>query len=78
MAEFVWASRSPLQHALVPGPYGAGGAAGLSLTEIRDFELVQVMARRGRWAISLAAAQAHFGVATPVRPDRPFRQKALR
>ena len=39
-----------------------------ALTEIRNFGLVQVMARRGRSGDLAAAAQAHFGVATPYGP----------
>jgi len=69
VAEFVWSPRSPLQHALVPGPHGAGGEAGIALAEIRNFGLVQVMARRGRSGDLAAAAQAHFGVATPYGPN---------
>jgi sarcosine oxidase subunit gamma len=69
VAEFVWTPRSPLQHALVPGAYGAGGTAGIALTEIRNFALAQVMARRGRSSDLAAAAQAHFGVATPYGPE---------
>jgi len=69
VADLVWTPRSPLQQALVPGPYGAGGEAGIALTEIRNFGLVQVMARRGRSGDLAAAAQAHFGVATPYGPQ---------
>ena len=68
MAEFIWTPRSPLQHALVPGAYSAGGTAGIALTEIRNFALAQVMARRGRSSDLAAAAQAHLGVATPYGP----------
>ncbi|TKB73485.1 MAG: sarcosine oxidase subunit gamma, partial [Mesorhizobium sp.] len=47
MAEFSWIARSPLEEALVVGGYGARGkAAGVSLAEIRNFDLIQVMARR--------------------------------
>ncbi|TIS16556.1 MAG: sarcosine oxidase subunit gamma, partial [Mesorhizobium sp.] len=48
MADFSWNIRSPLERALVAGRYGAPGEAGVSLTEIRNFDLVQVMARRGK------------------------------
>ncbi|RTM01302.1 MAG: sarcosine oxidase subunit gamma [Hyphomicrobiales bacterium] len=68
MADFSWDVRSPLDRALVAGPYGAQGDAGVSLTEIRNFDLVQVMARRG-WAAEMAkAAKARFGVAAPETP----------
>ncbi|MFD2055193.1 sarcosine oxidase subunit gamma [Mesorhizobium calcicola] len=69
MAEFSWISRSPLEHALVAGTHGARGVeAGVSLTEIRNFDLVQVMTRRGKAAELAKAAKAHFGV---VAPDAP-------
>ncbi|RUW33957.1 MULTISPECIES: sarcosine oxidase subunit gamma [unclassified Mesorhizobium] len=69
MAEFSWDVRSPLDRALVAGAYGAPGGAGVSLTEIRDFGLVQVMARRGRTGEMTKAAKAHFGVAAPETPS---------
>lgn len=69
MAEFSWFPRSPLEHALVPGPHGAGRAeSGVSLTEIRDFDLIQVMARRGKGAELARATEARFGVAAPDMP----------
>ncbi|TGQ40383.1 MULTISPECIES: sarcosine oxidase subunit gamma family protein [unclassified Mesorhizobium] len=68
MAEFSWDIRSPLDRTLVTGPYGERGEAGLSLTEIRNFDLVQAMARRGKAAEMAAAAKARFGVAAPETP----------
>ncbi|CCV08942.1 Sarcosine oxidase gamma subunit [Mesorhizobium metallidurans STM 2683] len=69
MADFSWASRSPLEHALATGVHGARGIeAGVSLTEIRNFELIQVMARRGKWAELAKAAKTRFGVAAPEAP----------
>ncbi|RWP49880.1 sarcosine oxidase subunit gamma [Mesorhizobium sp.] len=68
MAEFSWVSRSPLEHALVPGPYGARGDAGVSLTEIRNFGLIQVIARRGNGAELASIAKARFGMAAPDVP----------
>ena len=68
MAEFSWNVRSPLDRALVAGPYGAQGDAGVLLTEIRNFDLVQVMARRGKVAETATAAKARFGVAAPETP----------
>lgn len=68
MAEFSWEGRSPLERALVAGPYGVRGDAGVSLTEIRNFDLVQVMARRGKAADMAGAASARFGVAAPDTP----------
>ncbi|UCI18687.1 sarcosine oxidase subunit gamma [Mesorhizobium sp. B2-1-8] len=68
MAEFFWETRSPLDRALVSGPYGAQGEAGVTLTEIRNFDLVQVMARRGKAAEMAKAAKARFGLAAPETP----------
>ncbi|KUM23394.1 sarcosine oxidase subunit gamma [Mesorhizobium loti] len=68
MADFSWDVRSPLDRALVTGLHGAPGEAGVSLTEIRNFDLVQVMARRGKAAEMAKAAKARFGVAAPETP----------
>ncbi|RWL42879.1 MAG: sarcosine oxidase subunit gamma [Mesorhizobium sp.] len=68
MADFSWDIRSPLDRALVTGPYGAQGEAGVALTEIRNFDLVQVMARRGKAGEMIAAAKARFGAAAPETP----------
>ncbi len=68
MAEFSWEVRSPLDRALVAGPYGVRGDAGVSLTEIRNFDLVQVMARRGMAGDMAKAAKARLGVAAPDAP----------
>ncbi|MEI8699325.1 MULTISPECIES: sarcosine oxidase subunit gamma family protein [unclassified Mesorhizobium] len=69
MAEFSWVSRSPLEHALVVGDYGARDVEpGISLTEIRNFDLVQVMARRGKGAELASAAEVRFGMAAPDMP----------
>ncbi|PBB17886.1 sarcosine oxidase subunit gamma family protein [Mesorhizobium sp. WSM4313] len=68
MAEFSWDVRSPLDRALIAGSYGAQGDAGVSLTEIRNFDLVQVMARRGKAGEMAKAAQARVGMAAPETP----------
>jgi sarcosine oxidase subunit gamma len=69
VAEFSWAPRSPLEQALVVGAHGARKAnPGVSLTEIRNFGLIQIMARRGRSAELAATAHAHFGVGAPDTP----------
>ncbi|RUW64212.1 sarcosine oxidase subunit gamma family protein [Mesorhizobium sp. M7A.F.Ca.US.008.03.1.1] len=69
MVDFSWTPRSPLEKALVTGAHGARGIeAGVSLTEIRNFDLVQVMARRGKAADMAKAAKACFGVAPPDAP----------
>ncbi|MDX8524291.1 sarcosine oxidase subunit gamma family protein [Mesorhizobium sp. MSK_1335] len=69
MADFSWDVRSPLDRALVAGPYGAQGEAGVSLTEIRNVDLIQVMARRGKGGEMAKAAKARFGVAAPETPQ---------
>jgi sarcosine oxidase subunit gamma len=69
VADFTWAPRSPLEHVLVPGPHGALDAdPGITLLEQRNFELIQIMARRGRWAEVAAAAGVRFGVMPPETP----------
>ncbi|TPM32231.1 sarcosine oxidase subunit gamma [Mesorhizobium sp. B2-2-2] len=68
MAEFSWDIKSPLDRVLVAGPHGARGDAGVSLSETRNFDLVQVMARRGKGAEMAKAAKARFGVAAPEAP----------
>lgn len=70
MADFVWTAHSPLQQAVVPGILGAMTAeAGVMLSEIRDFDLVQILARRGQWAAMAKAVKAHYGVAAPTGPS---------
>ncbi|TSE14145.1 sarcosine oxidase subunit gamma [Mesorhizobium intechi] len=68
MAEFSWDVRSPLDRALAVGRYGGHGDAGVALTEIRNFDLIQVMARRGKAAEMAKAAEGRFGVAAPETP----------
>jgi sarcosine oxidase subunit gamma len=46
--------------------------AGVTLTEIRDFSLVQVMARRGSWADTARVALEFWGVEAPSRPKAVF------
>lgn len=68
VVDFSWEVRSPLDRALVAGPYGAQGDAGVSLTEIRNVGLVQLMARRGKASEMAKAAKAQFGVVAPETP----------
>ncbi|MCA0277946.1 MAG: sarcosine oxidase subunit gamma [Proteobacteria bacterium] len=69
MADFSWTTQSPLKKALVPGRHGAAGAtAGVTLTEMRDIVLMQVMARRGKAAETAKAAKKLFGVEPPASP----------
>ncbi len=69
MAEFVWKQTSPLSRVLVAGHHGGNaGAPGISLTELRGFDLVQVMARRGKGQIVAKAGKTHFGKQPPAMP----------
>lgn len=69
MADFSWNTQSPLQNALIAGRHGAiGGQAGVTLTEIRDIVLVQVMARRGKAVETAKAAKKLFGNEPPSTP----------
>lgn len=66
MADFSWNTQSPLQKALVAGRHGSAGAqAGVTLGEVRDIVLVQVMARRGKAGETAKAAKKLFGVVAP-------------
>ena len=69
MPDFSWKPTSPLRTVLHAGRHGEkAGAAGVKLVELTGFDLTQVMARRGRWEETVAAAQAFFGVAAPDIP----------
>ncbi|PWK76908.1 sarcosine oxidase subunit gamma family protein [Aminobacter sp. AP02] len=69
MVDYLWNTQSPLQKALVPGCHGATGAhPGVTLREVRDIVLVQVMARRGKAAETAKAAKKLFGVEAPATP----------
>lgn len=69
MVEYLWNTQSPLQKALVSGRHGVAGAhAGVTLREVRDLVLVQVMARRGKAAETAKVAKKLFGVEAPGTP----------
>ncbi|MBA3449466.1 MAG: sarcosine oxidase subunit gamma [Pseudaminobacter sp.] len=69
MADFTWTTKTPIQHAVTPGHYGAAvKPAGLQLSEVRDFSLVLIAARRGRWQDVAQAAKARFGIEAPIGP----------
>ena len=77
MVDYLWNPQSPLQKAIVPGKLGAEARQpGITLTEQRDFSLVQVMARRGRWAATAKAAKKLYQVAAPERPGTAFGKSA--
>ena len=69
MPDFIWIARSPLQHVATAGRHGAGVAqAGIVLSEVRDFSLVLVLARRGQGSATVKAAKTHFGCEPPSDP----------
>ncbi|WP_353643265.1 sarcosine oxidase subunit gamma family protein [Mesorhizobium sp. WSM2239] len=69
MLDFSWNTRSPLQKALVAGRHGvANGQAGVTLEEVGEIELIQVMSRRGCWAETGKAAKKLFGIEPPSTP----------
>jgi sarcosine oxidase subunit gamma len=78
VAELFWKALSPLQHAAVPGLAGAAAAEpGIALSELRDFNRVQVMARRGRWKQAAAATKKLFGATPPDSPRAVFAKNAV-
>lgn len=69
MADFTWTARSALQHTAIAGRHGAAAQKpGVVLSELRDFDLVLIFARRGQWAATAKAIKTHFGVAAPTAP----------
>ena len=77
MADFVWTARSPLQQAVKPGRAGAAVAsAGVKLTEIRDFDLVQIFARRGQREATAKAIRKCFGAEAPAPRQAAFAKGA--
>jgi heterotetrameric sarcosine oxidase gamma subunit len=71
VAELNWIATTPLSRVYAAGRHGVKeGDAGLSMTELSDFELVQVMARRGQWdAVAKAGADAYGVAAVPIAPQ---------
>lgn len=69
MADFTWTARSALQHTAIAGRHGAAvQKPGIVVSEVRDFNLVLIFARRGKWAATAKAIKAHFGIAAPTTP----------
>jgi methylglutamate dehydrogenase subunit D len=76
VVDYLWNPQSPLQKAVVPGRLGAQTRQpGIALTELSDFSLVQVMARRGQWAATAKAAKKLFKIDAPERPVAAFGKK---
>lgn len=70
MADFSWNAQSPLQQALIPGRHGgAGTQVGITIDEVPDVSLVQVMARRGKAAETIKATKKLFGIEPPITPQ---------
>ncbi|CDX11476.1 Sarcosine oxidase gamma subunit [Mesorhizobium plurifarium] len=77
MDEFDWTATSSLRHALVPGTFGATTPEpGVRVSERTGYGLLQIMARRGRWSETTAAARKLFGVEPPARPAVTFGKDA--
>lgn len=69
MAELSWQATTPLSRIYKAGHHGAQGAAGLAMREATDFELIQVMARRGQWSAVEQASKDSYGVSAPAKPQ---------
>jgi heterotetrameric sarcosine oxidase gamma subunit len=68
--DFTWTASSPLQHATTPGRRGAAVQhPGIVLSEVRDFNLVLIFARRGQGPATAKAAKTRFGVEAPSKPQ---------
>jgi sarcosine oxidase subunit gamma len=69
VADFTWTATSPLQHATRPSRHGAAvQQPGIVLSEVRDFSLVLILARRGQWSATAKAAKELFSAEPPARP----------
>ncbi|PTM93577.1 sarcosine oxidase subunit gamma [Mycoplana dimorpha] len=69
MADFTWTATSPLQHATRPRRHGAAvQQSGIVLSEVLDFSLVLILARRGQWSATAKAAKEFFGAEAPAKP----------
>jgi heterotetrameric sarcosine oxidase gamma subunit len=70
VAELFWTQTSPLSRVYAAGRHGVKeGDAGLTMVELCDFELVQVMARRGQWSAVAGAGEDAYGAAVPAGPQ---------
>lgn len=78
MADFSWVAVSPAAQTLTVGRHGVeSGPAGVTIVESRDFELMQVMARRGQWQAVAAAAEAAFAAPPPAQPKTVHAKSAI-
>jgi methylglutamate dehydrogenase subunit D len=70
VVEINWTRVTPLARVYAAGRHGVKeGAAGLTMVELGDFELVQVMARRGQWSAVAQACAEGYGKAAPASPQ---------
>lgn len=70
MAELNWIATTPLSRVYAVGRHGTTeSAAGLGMAELGDFELVQVMARRGQWGAVAQACTEGYGRTPPAKPQ---------
>ena len=78
MVELDWTATTPLSRIYAAGRHGVKeSAAGLAMAELTDFELVQVMARRGQWGAVAQACTEAYGKAAPAKPQAVETEGAL-
>ena len=78
MVELDWIATTPLSRIYSAGRHGVKeGAAGLAMAELTDFELLQVMARRGQWGAVAQACTEAYGKAAPAKPQAVETEGAL-
>lgn len=78
MVELSWTETTPLSRIYAAGRHGAKEQdAGLMMAEQTDFELVQVMARRGQWSATDQACKEAYGSPAPARPQAIMAQGAV-
>jgi len=70
VAELSWTATTPLSRIYAAGRHGVGeGTLGVSIAELTDFELVQIMARRGQSDAVRQACAEGYGKAAPGTPQ---------
>jgi len=78
VVELSWTATTPLSRIYAQGRHGVKkGAARLSMAELTDFELVQVMARRGLWSPTDQACKEAYGQPAPAKPQAVRAEGAL-
>jgi heterotetrameric sarcosine oxidase gamma subunit len=78
VVELNWIATTPLSRIYAAGRHGVTeSAAGLTMAELSNFELVQVMARRGQWSAVAQACKEAYGKAAPGRPQTIEAEGAL-